>query len=157
MSDEVDNRIEIELLKKDVKSMTDLLTKFDIALEKIQEIAAYLSKMVTIQEKRIEVQEQATKEIQQTLETRRMEHNSEIKELHSRITTVNREFTEKIEKTEKAILDEIHELRREIGQEKDTISNRVKSIEMWKWVVTGAVAFAAWLFAKIMNFDNIFG
>ena len=59
----------------------------------MQEIASNLSRMVSLQEQRIETQEKVTKEVQSVLEMRRIEHNEDIKELHSRITTVNRELS----------------------------------------------------------------
>jgi predicted nucleic acid-binding Zn-ribbon protein len=126
---EQDNKLEIELLKKDVHTMTDLLKKFDIALEKIQEIASNLSRMVSLQENRIEVAEEATKQVQQTLEIRRMEHDTDIKELHSRITTVNRDLSNKIEETEKTILKELHSMREEMKSERGSLSGRIMSIE----------------------------
>lgn len=153
---EQDNKLEIELLKKDVHSMTELLKKFDIALDKIQEIAANLSRMVSLQEQRLENQEEATKQVQQTLEIRRMEHETNIKELHSRITTVNRDLSTKIQETEKAILKELQEMREEMKSERGFLDNRVMSIEAWKWMATGAVAFAAWILAKTLDFSKIF-
>lgn len=153
---EQDNRLEIELLKKDVHSMTDLLKKFDIALDKIQEIAANLSRMVSLQEQRIQTQEEATKQVQQTLEIRRMEHENDIKELHSRITTVNRDLSHKIDETEKAILKELHDMRQEMKYDRGSLGSRLMNIESWKWMVTGAVAFAAWLLSKALDFSKIF-
>lgn len=153
---EQDNRLEIELLKKDVHSMTDLLKKFDIALDKIQEIAANLSRMVSLQEQRIETQEEATKQVQQTLEIRRMEHENDIKELHSRITTVNRDLSNKIDETERTILRELHDMRQEMKNERGSLASRLMSIESWKWMVTGAVAFAAWLLSKALDFSKLF-
>ena len=85
-----DIRLDVELLKKDVEVITKLCEKFDTTTDKLQEIAGNLSKMVSLQEQRIERQEEISKEVQSTLEIRRMEHNTDIKELHSRITTVNR-------------------------------------------------------------------
>lgn len=153
---EQDNKLEIELLKKDVHTMTDLLKKFDIALEKIQEIASNLSRMVSLQENRIEVTEEATRQVQQTLEIRRMEHDTDIKELHSRITTVNRDLSNKIDETEKTILKELQSMREEMKSDKGSLSSRIMSIEAWKWMVTGAVAFAAWILAKALDFAKIF-
>ena len=153
---EQDNKLEIELLKKDVHTMTDLLKKFDIALEKIQEIASNLSRMVSLQENRIEATEEATRQVHQTLEIRRMEHDTDIKELHSRISTVNRDLSNKIDETEKIILKELQNMREEMKSDKGSLSSRIMSMESWKWMVTGAVALAAWLLAKVLDFSKIF-
>lgn len=146
MSD--DQKIEIELLKKDVAMITNLCEKFDTTIDKMQEIAVNLSRMVSLQEQRLENQERISKEVQNTLEMRRIEHNNDIKELHSRITTTNRDLTEKIEETEKKILDELHAIRQEMKHEKTSFVERLGKVEMWKYTVIGAVIVMTWILAR---------
>jgi hypothetical protein len=143
------NKLEIELLKKDVEVITNLFNKFDVTIDKLQEIASTLSKMVSIQEQRIEFQESVTKEIQSTLELRRMEHNTEIKELHTRISAVNSELTGKIEESERAILAELKKLREEISGEKTSLLDRLAAVEGWKWMLTGVFAVVVWLVSQV--------
>lgn len=144
-----DPRIDIELLKKDVNIITNLCEKFDTTIDKMQEIASNLSRMVSLQEQRIETQEKVTKEVQGILEMRRQEHNEDIKELHSRITTVNRELSSKIEESESKILTELQLLKSEILKEKDTFGGRLSQIEAWKYTVVGGLMLASWIAAKI--------
>ena len=143
------NKLEIELLKKDVTVITNLFNKFDVTIDKLQEIASTLSKMVSIQEQRIEAQENITKEIQNALEQRRMEHNTDIKELHTRISAVNSELTGKIEESEKAILSELKRLREELSGEKVSLLDRLSAVEGWKWMLTGVFAVVVWLLTRI--------
>ena len=142
--------IEIELLKKDVNIITSLCEKFDTTIDKMQEIASNLSKMISLQEQRIEMQDKATREMESVLEMRRVEHNNDIKELHSRITTVNRDLTTKIDETEKRILDEIHLLRDELSKDNDKMGKRIFDIETWKWMVMGGIFVVGWIASKIL-------
>lgn len=142
--------IEIELLKKDVNIITTLCEKFDTTIDKMQEIASNLSRMISLQEQRIEMQDKATREMESVLEMRRVEHNNDIKELHSRITTVNRDLTTKIDETEKRILDEIHLLRDELSKDNDKMGKRVFDIETWKWMVMGGIFVVGWIASKIL-------
>ena len=142
--------IEIELLKKDVNIITTLCEKFDTTIDKMQEIASNLSKMISLQEQRIEMQDKATREMESVLEMRRVEHNNDIKELHSRITTVNRDLTTKIDETEKRILDEIHLLRDELSKDNDKMGKRIFDIETWKWMVMGGIFVVGWIASKIL-------
>jgi predicted RNase H-like nuclease (RuvC/YqgF family) len=152
MPPQLDQRVEIELLKKDISILSSLFEKFDSTLDKMQEIASNLSKMVSLQEQRLESQEKETKELQSVLEMRRIEHNNEVKELHSRITTVNRELSGKIEETEKTILQELHEIRRDIreshSKDNGSLSKRLSEIEMWKYMVMGGIFIIGWVLAK---------
>ena len=143
--------IEIELLKKDVNIITTLCEKFDTTIDKMQEIASNLSRMISLQEQRMEMQEKTTKEMESVLEMRRVEHNNDIKELHSRITTVNRDLTTKIDETEKRILDEIHLLRDELSKDTDKIGKRIFDIETWKWMVMGGIFVVGWIASKMLH------
>ena len=141
-------KVDIELLKKDVVTMSALLEKFDTTIDKMQEIASNLSKMISLQEQRLENQEKVTAEVQSVLEMRRIEHNTNIKEVYSRIDTVNKELTDKIEDTERAILAELKQLREDIQKEDRGITSRIGQIEMWKY---GAVAIITFLLFLIAN------
>lgn len=143
--------IEIELLKKDVNIITALCEKFDTTIDKMQEIASNLSRMISLQEQRMEMQEKTTKEMESVLEMRRVEHNNDIKELHSRITTVNRDLTTKIDETEKRILDEIHLLRDELSKDNDKMGKRVFDIETWKWMIMGSIFVVGWIASKMLH------
>jgi uncharacterized protein YaiL (DUF2058 family) len=153
MTPQIDQRVEIELLKKDVSIMATLCEKFDTTIDKMQEIAYSLSRMVSLQEQRLETQEVATKELQSVMEMRRLEHNNDIKELHSRITTVNRELSEKIEDTEKIILQELQEIRKEIKEshktkEESSLMKRLSEVEAWKYMMMGGIVVITWVLAK---------
>ena len=157
MSDQ-DIRVDIELLKKDVTTMSALLEKFDTTIDKMQEIASNLSKMVSLQEQRLENQERVTAEVQSILEMRRLEHNNNIKDIYNRINTVNKELTDKIEDTEKTILSELQKLRDDLNKKNEGFGARLGQIEMWKYGVAAIIAFVIFLVGKnAINISKIFG
>ena len=141
-------KVDIELLKKDVITMSALLEKFDTTIDKMQEIASSLSRMVSLQEQRLENQEKTTAEMQSVLEMRRIETNNNIKDIYNRINTVNKELTDKIEDSEKSILAELQKLRQEIQKEDTGISKRLGQIEMWKYGIAAIVTFLLFLIAN---------
>jgi dsDNA-specific endonuclease/ATPase MutS2 len=147
MSDEI--KIDVELLKKDVTMISNLCSKFDTTIDKMQEIASNLSRMVSLQEQRIEVQEKITQEVQSVLEKRRLEHVEDTKELHSRITTVNRELTQKIEDSEKRILAELHSMREELRKDDRTFGEKLAAIESWKYMAVGGLMVVTWVLARL--------
>jgi hypothetical protein len=74
--------------------------------------------------------------------------NNDTKELHSRITTVNRDLSDKIDETEKKNLHELQSLREEIKNEKTSFGSRLNQIEAWKYTIVGALMIVTWLLAK---------
>lgn len=155
-SNEMDNRIEIELLKKDVTTMTSLLEKFDTTIDKMQEIASNLSRMVSLQEQRLENQEKITSEVQSILEMRRQEHNNNIKDIYNRINTVNKELTDKIEDTERTILSELQAIRAKLETDKQSFGSRLTSVEMWKYMVIGAIMLVSFVLGNISDIAKFF-
>lgn len=150
-------KVDIELLKKDVVTMSALLEKFDTTIDKMQEIASSLSRMVSLQEQRLENQEKTTAEMQSVLEMRRIETNNNIKDIYNRINTVNKELTDKIEDTEKTILAELQKLRQEIQKEDTGISRRLGQIEMWKYGAAAIITFLLFLIANnAINITKLF-
>lgn len=152
----MNEHIDIELLKKDVNILTSLCEKLDVSIDKMQEIASNLSQLVSLQQQRLEIQERTTKEIESVMEMRRVEHNNDIKDLHSRITTVNRELTEKIEETENKILSELKSLREEITKNDDKMNTRIFNIETWKWMVMGGLFILGWITSRILPALKLF-
>lgn len=150
-------KVDIELLKKDVVTMSALLEKFDTTIDKMQEIASSLSRMVSLQEQRLENQEKTTAEMQSVLEMRRIETNNNIKDIYNRINTVNKELTDKIEDTEKTILAELQKLRQEIQKEDTGISRRLGQIEIWKYGAAAIITFLMFLIANnAINIGKLF-
>ena len=150
-----DIRVDIELLKKDVTTMSALLEKFDTTIDKMQEIASNLSRMVSLQEQRLENQERVTAEVQSILEMRRLEHNNNIKEVYNRINTVNKGLTDKIEDTERTILAELQNLRDDIHKKNEGIGSRLGQIEMWKYGLGIVILVLVWLAGQIDLLDKI--
>lgn len=148
-------KVDIELLKKDVTTMSALLSKFDTTIDKMQEIASSLSRMVSLQEQRLETQEKTTSEMQSILEMRRQEHNNNIKDVYNRINTVNKELTDKIEDTEKAILEELQKLRSELTKNDEGIGTRLGQIETWKYAVILVIVVVAWFAGQANLLDNL--
>ena len=150
-------KVDIELLKKDVVTMSALLEKFDATIDKMQEIASSLSRMVSLQEQRLENQEKVTAEVQSVLEMRRIEHNNNIKEVYNRINTVNKELTDKIEDTEKSILDELKNIRDDLNKKNEGMGARLGQIEMWKYGAAAIIAFIIFLSGKnAINISKLF-
>jgi len=154
---EQENRIEIELLKKDVTTMAALLNKFDTTIDKMQEIASSLSRMVSLQEQRIETQERITHEVQGILEMRRQEQQNNIKDVYNRINTVNKELTDKIEDTENKILEELKKIREDLTKKDEGFGTRLGQIETWKYGIAAIITFFLFLIANnAINITKLF-
>jgi hypothetical protein len=84
----------------------------------------------------------------------------DIKELHSRITTGNREILDKIDSMDRRMVTKMnataeaskeqHELiQKEIKADVEKISSRVNILEQWRWMIVGAAIVAGYLLAHV--------
>jgi len=130
MSDLEKIKTDIALLKKDAKTSELIHSRLEVAVDKLTEITISLKGMIAQQEEKITRAEQTDDDIFVTLESRRKEWDTDLKDLHSRITTNSRELREFQIQSESKMLDEIRAVRTQL-------SERVGVLEKWRWLIIG--------------------
>lgn len=95
------------------------------------------------------------------------EVKNDIKEIHSRITTGNREIVDKMDdmqtrlehkmNAQAEVTKQQHEsIQTEIRNDIDKLGERVSSLEQWKWYVIGAAAVIGFLIATVVDLTKFF-
>jgi hypothetical protein len=138
----VELKVDVEVLKQQVLTLTQLCNKMDTIIEKL-----------------IDNNDRLTTQIYQDMDKRKQETVSDIKELHSRITTVDRNVSDKIELTERRIMEEIKSLRDDIAEHNKREDREIQKIMEWKWMAAGAIVVLAWIMSniKIEMVSKLFG
>lgn len=145
---------EIAILKHDVSRIINLFEKMDTAIEKMGDVSNSIAKMLAVHEEKINSGEEIEEKLFSLVEQRRGEMQVDIKELHSRITTVSRELSTEITETEDRLMDafvsgmteikqcitEEHKINKE---EIKHINSRLDILERWRWVILGGSIVAA--------------
>jgi exonuclease VII large subunit len=133
MSDNtVEIKIDVEVLKEKVEHITHLCSKMDQIIEKL-----------------VDNQDRIVTQIYNDMEQRKRDTVEDVKELHSRITTVDRNLSDKIELTERRIMDEIKSLRHAMDAHNKKEDEDLKKISQWKWMIAGGVVVLAWLISNV--------
>ena len=130
MSDLSKIQTKIALLEQDAKSAEQIHNKLEVAIEKLTEITISLKGMLVQQETKLAKAEETDNDIFVTLESRRLEWDNDLKDLHSRITTNSRELREHQVQSESKMLYELRNLRQQLD-------NRVAVLEKWRWIIVG--------------------
>lgn len=138
----VDMKVDVGVLKTQVASLTVLCDKMDKVIEKL-----------------MEKQENNTNNIYDDMNSKKQETQADVKELHSRITTVDRNLTDKLELTERRIMEEIKNLREDIAEHNRLEDSQINKILEWKWMAAGGIITVAWLLSnvKIEFISKLFG
>ena len=138
-----DVEMKVGLLERDVQQTDRLCEKLSESINKLQEVNANILRMITIHEHRHEQHEKAEIELK-----------DDIKELHSRITTVNREIHERIDEVERHISERIDALRSDLIQHKkeeggNVVGDTLKEIDKYKWMILGAAIAIGWIIGNV--------
>jgi exonuclease VII large subunit len=127
----------------------ELKIDVEVLKEKVDNIAHLCSKMDQVIEKLVDNHDRIVTQIYNDMEQRKRDTVEDVKELHSRITTVDRNLSDKIELTERRIMDEIKSLRHTIDEHNKKEDDDLKKIFQWKWMVAGGVVVLAWLISNV--------
>jgi predicted nucleic acid-binding Zn-ribbon protein len=144
----VDLETKVAVLESDVNRMTSFFQKLDTAIEKMGEMSNSISRMLAVHEERLNKHDDINEELFTLVENRRQEIQGDIKELHSRITTVSRELSDDINETEQrlmaAMTHGMTDIKKCITEEtkittelNKAVEQRVSELERWKWLVMG--------------------
>lgn len=141
-NDAVELKVDVEVLKTQVSNITDLCRKMDTVIEKL-----------------VDNHDRMVNQIYEDMNEKKKETAGDIKELHSRITTVDRNLSDKIELTERRIMEEIKNLKNEIVSHNQKEDSELKKILEWKWMAAGGIIVLAWIMSniKIEALSAIFG
>ena len=123
-------KTQVALLEKDAESGALIHQRLEIAIEKLTDITISLKGMLVQQETKLAKAEETDNDIFITLESRRLEWDNDLKELHSRITTNTRELREHQIMSENKMLNELRNIRQQLD-------NRVAVLEKWRWIIVG--------------------
>lgn len=135
--------LKVGLLDKDIQQTNRLCDKLSESIEKIQEMNANIIRMITIHEQRHEHHDKAEEDLK-----------DDIKELHSRITTVSREIHERIDQVERSITERLDALRNDLIRHKQEdgggkIGDTLKEIDKYKWMILGAAIAIGWIIGNV--------
>lgn len=140
-------KIDVELLKKDVEQFDTICDRITASIEKLQEANQNLVKMISLHEQRHDQHEKVEEDL-----------DDDVKDLHSRITTLNREIHERIDQVEHHITQRIDELRSDLIKHKQEDRNpfvKWADIDKVKWFLVGVVLAIGFLLGKINIFSLI--
>jgi predicted nucleic acid-binding Zn-ribbon protein len=84
------------------------------------------------------------------MDKRRLETETDIKEIHQRIDTV----LDKMESSNKEIMDEFKSLRKDMSEHNKQEKDALDALLKWKWMVAGGIIAISWLISHV-NPDTI--
>ena len=130
--DSTELKVDVEVLKRDVDTLTKLCEKMETVIEKLVDHQGVL-----------------IGQIYKDMDKREDDTNEDIKELHSRITTTSRELSDKVESTERKIMEQIEKLSLQIQAHNAKEESELEKLLQWKWTFAGGILVLSWLTSHV--------
>lgn len=131
-------------------------------VETLRDIASDLKRMLAVHDEKLNQHERKQDDIFELIEQRRNEMSDDIKELHSRITTVQRELCTEISATENRIVAGITELKDELkvdqefhNKKQKSLDDRIADLERWRYILLGAGIAGGYFLTKFSSMFEI--
>ena len=126
-------KVDVGVLKTQVLTLSALCNKMDVVIEKlVQQHDRHIEKVYT------------------DMENRRLETETDIKEIHDRIDTV----LDKLQDSERRITTELKSLREEMAIHNKEERDSLNKLLQWKWMIAGGIVALSWLLSHT-NLDMI--
>ena len=139
---------DIQVLKSEVEQVASVNTKLDNAIDKLTDISGSIKSMLAVHEEKLSKQEEIDKAIFNLIENRRVEFDTNYKELHARINKIHKELTDEIEMSEKRLMCEIKTLN-------SNLDGRIGVFEKYRWIIIGAAIVLGLSMPQLMSIFKI--
>lgn len=133
----------IQQHETEIAVLKSVVGRLDESIAAMANVSTNVGKLLAVHSERIN-----------QLEKDHTQAGSDIRDIHSRITTMSREIVDKIESTEKSLEIRIQESNNSTGKklnemsaEMKQIDDRVGFLERWKWMVLGGAITLGYLMA----------
>lgn len=159
--------LEIELIKKDVNSLTKICEKMDGTIDKMQQVAMDFSRIVSLQEQKHEMQDKINVELEKKIDVGLDTMRQETADIYKKIEQVESNLSEKIEKVshERKIgygkmSDKMenseNKILTELAALKENVNKKIYEIDIWRYTVMGAIVLGSFLITKIFDLSKFF-
>lgn len=146
---------EVNSLQKDMAQIGVLVDRLDVTIEKLTEVSTTVSRLLAVQENRLENQEKIADKLQNSFETHKSETTQSVKEIYERIKTVEDDLLKDMDDNQDKIIKRIDELSKEGTKQHNELSDRISKLERWMWLLVGGGIVVAYILQNI-NLSALF-
>jgi dynactin complex subunit len=139
----------------DDKEVVGLQIDVGVLKQQVSTLCTLCDKMDKVMEKLVDQHDRHIAKIYTDMDNRRLETETDIKELHVRIDTV----LDKLHDSEYRLMNELKAMRNDMQDHNSKEKETLNKLLQWKWMVVGGVIVLSWLVSHINleTFSMIFG
>ena len=129
---------QVAALQSSVAGWQPLVQPLNEAVKELRGVAGRVEQLIAVHENKLVFQEKFIEKLQDSMEKRRSEADSEIKEVYKKMDTVETELRTDIRQNHEKIISKLDE-------HNTSMTKRIGRLEKWIWTGIGAGAIIIWL------------
>ncbi len=149
MANQTNLDTKIALMENDIRQMGGLFDRLDVSIEKITELNTSIKEVLAVHEQRITA---AEVDLERTYDI----FEEKYEQLHSRISTTNRELSKELKDNTAAVQDTLKELTAQITEHANHHDDRIRALEKRQWMMMGAAAILGFLIGNAEALSILF-
>ena len=156
-------KTKVAVIEKEISQISDLFVKLDSTIDRMTEVSISVNQMLAMHESQIQQNAEDAENLFHLIEKRRMENDENLKELHSRITTGNKEITQDMNASIIKIMQSLEELKdimqdreKAVRNDQSNLEQRIADVEKKQWFMMGAAAVFGFIAGAFDWFSSFF-
>ena len=145
----------VSYLQQDMAKVGMLVDRLDTTINKLADISNNVSSLLAVHETKLSATEIISKQTVELVEKRRIETDDRLQTIHARISSGEKELSEKIDVQYDEIMRELKEMRIESTTQHNKLSGRITTMEKWMWAVVGGAGVVGGLITIAIKFIPI--
>ena len=127
-------------MASDVEQLERIVEKLDNSIDKLTEVSANISKLLAVQEQRMNNIEKDTDRNQ-----------DDIRHLYGKLDDVSKSLSDKIDQSMASSKEGHAAIQKSIDDKLQGYDNRIKVLEIWRWLIIGGGIVIMWFVNKFLK------
>jgi hypothetical protein len=134
----------------DDKDIVSIQVDVGVLKQQVSTLCILCDKMDKIMEKLVDQHDRHIAKIYTDIDSRRLETEADIREIHNRIDTV----LDKLQASELRLMEELKALRKDMQEHNAGEKQSLEKLLEWKWMIIGGVIAISWV-ASHVNLETL--
>lgn len=137
--------LEVELIKKDISQISKLVDKFDVTIDKLQQVAVDITKIVSIQEQKIQQQDRINSEVE-----------DEARDVRRKVDDIEKNLSTRIEADVVLVAESETKILKELQNVKSDLDKKITALEAWRYMVMGIISVVVFVVSQAVGLAKFF-
>ena len=123
---------------EELKSLERIVEKLDDSIDKLTEVSSNISKLLAVQEQRMN-----------TIEKDTDRNQDDIRHIYGKLDAMTKDLSDKIDQSMKNSAEGHERIMLRVDEKVKALDARVKVLEVWRWLVIGGALVVGYLVNKL--------